>query len=125
MEVQINQKSGIATQKMSRKVIVLFFLFFFSYGVIAGILIFLELKWKWLEVVDISLLLISEILLAISWITPGILLVLRTPWLAHAWLEGMSIMNVSYIPWEQVSALEKFQHISGDWHFLQLLSQQL
>ena len=108
MEVKINQNSEITVQKMSRKIIILFFLFFLSSGAIAFISEFLELKWKWLEVIGISLpLTISELLLAISWITPGILIALRVPWFAHAWLEGMGIMGVSYTPWEQLSTSKK------------------
>jgi hypothetical protein len=53
------------------------------------------------------LYIISELLLVVSWVTPGILIVLRVPWLAHAWLRGINPIAVPSTPWEQLSGGRK------------------
>jgi hypothetical protein len=45
----------------------------------------------------------SLILLAISWLMPGVFLLLGVPWLAHAWLRGINPIAVPSTPWEQMS----------------------
>ena len=51
---------------------------------------------------------ISLILLAISWIMPGILIFLGVPWLARAWFRGGINLLISDTPWEQLSFGQKF-----------------
>jgi hypothetical protein len=82
-------------------------LFCFS-GAIGITLQFLELKWKWLEIICMTLFSISAVLLVISWITPGVLIILGTPWLAHAWLRGINSSVIWDMPWEQLSGIQKF-----------------
>jgi hypothetical protein len=82
-------------------------LFFCLSGVILTLLQLLELKWRWLEIINITLFAISVLLLAISWLTPGILIILGTPWLAYAWFRGMNTAIVQDKPWEQLSGFQK------------------
>lgn len=51
---------------------------------------------------------ISLVLLAISWMMPGILILLGVPWLARAWLSGGVNPIISNTPWEQLSDGQKF-----------------
>ena len=83
-------------------------LLFFLAGAIATLLQLLELKWRWLEIMELVLFAISALLIAISWITPGILIILGTPWLAKAWLQGVRRGGIWDTPWEQLSGIQKF-----------------
>ena len=83
-------------------------LLFFLAGAIATLLQLLELKWRWLEIMELVLFAISALLIAISWITPGILIILGTPWLAKAWLQGVRRGGIWDTPWEQLSGTQKF-----------------
>ncbi len=76
-------------------------------GVISAFFQLLGLKWKWLEIVSTMLFVISVFLLAISWVTPGILIILKTPWLAHVWLRGINREVIWDKPWEQLSSIQK------------------
>jgi len=69
----------------------------------AQVITFLGLKWRLLEVIGTLLILFMALMLIISWITPGILIVLRSPWLAQAWLRGINPFAISAAPWEQLS----------------------
>ena len=75
-----------------------------SIGVLIGSF---ELTWKWLGVLDSILTAVIFILLIISWITPGILVILGTPQLVHAWLRGINPIGVRNKPWEELSDIEK------------------
>jgi hypothetical protein len=48
------------------------------------------------------------ILASISWITPGILIVLKFPWLAQFWLRGINSFWFSGDPWDQLTGWKKF-----------------
>ncbi len=43
----------------------------------------------------------------VSWITPGVFVILWRPWLAHAWLYGINPIMISSKPWTQLSNLAK------------------
>jgi hypothetical protein len=92
----------------SRRIYFLSIVLFFLAGAIGILLQSLSLKWKWFGVISIVLLIASVLLLAISWITPGILIISRAPWLAHAWLRGINTTIVWDKPWEQLSGFQKF-----------------
>ena len=62
-------------------------------------------NWKWLEIPGSILTAVIFILFIISWITPGLLVVLGTPQLVHAWLRG--ILGVRNKSWEELSDIEK------------------
>jgi hypothetical protein len=101
----MNWKSELTINKtiiISRKI------FWSSMGlfVLAGVIsAFTEsFDLKWLEVTIPFIGGISIILLVISWITPGILVLLGVPWLAHAWLRGINSIGISSSPWAQMSA---------------------
>jgi hypothetical protein len=107
----MKQNSEYLVQKfnsISRKIFVSFLVLFFLGGAIGASLRSLHVTWKWLEIISIILLAISVLLLAISWITPGILILLRVPWLAHAWLRGINPVAISDTPWKQLSGFQKF-----------------
>ena len=63
---------------------------------------------NWLKVIVQFIGVTSVILLAISWIMPGILILLRVPWLARAWFRGGINPIVSDTPWEELSSIQKF-----------------
>lgn len=91
---------------ISRRMNLLFLPFFI--GVSAGLLIeFFNVNWKWLEAVASFLIGISLLVLAISWVMPGIFLLLGIPWLAHAWLQGGNPYLFPPTPWEQTHSIDK------------------
>lgn len=92
---------------ISSRIFISFIVLFCLSGTIGALSIFYEIKWKWLEVFNALLYIISELLLVVSWVTPGILIVLRVPWLAHAWLRGINPIAVPSTPWEQLSSGRK------------------
>ena len=67
----------------------------------------LELGWKWLEILGGVFIVTALLLLAISWITPGILIIFGVPWFSHAWLRGINPIVVWKKPWEQLSGFQK------------------
>ena len=106
----MKQNSEYLVQKFnstSKKIFISFMVLFFLGGAIGASLQSLHVTWKWLEIISITLLAISVLLLAISWITPGILILLRVPWLAHAWLRGINPVAISNTSWEQLSGFQK------------------
>jgi hypothetical protein len=106
----MNQNPERIIQKytsISRRIFLSVWLLFFLGGVIAAAKIFLELEWKWLEVTGMVLFSLAELMLALSWITPGILIGFGVPWLAHAWLRGINPVAISDTPWEQLSSGKK------------------
>ena len=79
----------------------IFLLFFVS--AICGLLSqLLGIKWL-LTIFGILFLLVFFV----SWITPGIFVILWRPWLAHAWLYGINPIMISSKPWTQLSDLAK------------------
>ncbi len=76
-------------------------------GAIGTVLQMLALNWIWLNVIEFSLLGIFALLLTISCMTPGILIVFRVPWLAHAWFRGINT-RVPNKSWENLSIIQKF-----------------
>ncbi len=93
---------------ISRKIFSSCILFGFFFGAIVTLLQLLELKWRWLEIISLVILVIAVLLFIISWITPGILILLRTPWLAYAWLRGINTFVFGDTPWEDLSSIQKF-----------------
>jgi hypothetical protein len=63
---------------------------------------------RWLNIFVPFIGWISLILLAISWLMPGILILLGVPWFAHAWLRGINPIGISSRPFEQMSNGEIF-----------------
>ena len=83
-------KSGITAERTfiaSRRI----FWFWILLIILAGTLSALNayVNWKWLEIPGSILTAVIFILFIISWITPGLLVVLGTPQLVHAWLRGI------------------------------------
>ena len=76
---------------------------FFLAGIISGVITILDVNWKWLESIGKGLFGASFLLLAISWLAPGIFIVVGHPGLAHAWLKGINSFSISIEPWEQLS----------------------
>ena len=62
---------------------------------------------KWLQVIVPFVGNISLILLVISWIMPGIFILLGTPWLSRAWLRGVNPIVISAEPWDRLSVGNK------------------
>jgi|GEM_PF-3429609 len=91
----------------SRKVFSLTIFLFCLAGAIAALFQLLELTWKWLEMVGIILFGISQLLLVVSFIVPGVLIVLGTPRLAHAWFRGGN-KTIWKTPWENLSGFSKY-----------------
>jgi hypothetical protein len=54
------------------------------------------------------LVLLGSILIAVSWITPGILILLNMPWLAQSWLRGINTIWIPAEPWENLTDWKKF-----------------
>jgi hypothetical protein len=85
------------------KIIFRSFLFLFA---IAGIMAILGITW--LLPISIWLSKLSSILLIISWITPGLLVILNVPWLARGWLRGINPLYYSKRqPWGYLSSRER------------------
>lgn len=103
-------KSDAVVQRtvlISRRIFWVFFIIFFLLaGLIRELAEFYKLNWLLMTTPFIGG--ISLTLLAISWIMPGILILLRLPWLARAWLRGVNPIAVTATPWEQLSSGQKF-----------------
>jgi ABC-type microcin C transport system permease subunit YejB len=67
----------------------------------------LELRWRWFDVFGGALIAVAMMLLVISWVTPGILIILGVPKLTHAWLRGINPVAIRNKPWEELSDIEK------------------
>lgn len=92
---------------ISRRIFWVFFIIFFLLaGLIRELAEFFKLNWLLMTAPFIGG--ISLVLLAISWIMPGILILFRLPWLARAWLRGVNPIVISVTPWEQLSGVQKF-----------------
>ena len=53
------------------------------------------------------LFLLGALALAISWITPGLLIFSGNPKLVHAWLRGINPLIIPKMPWEELSNSER------------------
>ena len=62
---------------------------------------------KWLKFIPPIIGSIALILLAVSWIMPGIFVVLGKPQLAHKWLRRINPVVISATPWGQLSGRQK------------------
>jgi len=93
------------TVSISRRISWSFIALFFLTGIISAITETYDLKW--LEVIIPFLGGISLILFVISVIMPGIFILLRYPWLAHAWNRGINPFPTSDTPCEQLSSGQK------------------
>ena len=115
---QINWKSESIvnkTVKISRRVLWVYFIILF---LLAGLLYELTeiLNLNWLRIFVLFMGAISLVLLAVSWGTPGILILIGKPWLARAWLRGINSIAVSATPWEQLSGWQKL--LTYMWSFI-------
>jgi hypothetical protein len=62
--------------------------------------IFSAINVLWLNWLSSIAFVFVQILLIVSWITPGFLVVLGRPWLAQAWLRGINTILIPSTPWE-------------------------
>ena len=76
-------------------------------GSLDAVLRYFKLEWQWLNVIGSFLTIVALLLLIISWIMPGILILLGVPWVAHAWIRGINPITVPSTPWEQMSSERK------------------
>jgi hypothetical protein len=101
----MNQKSERIIRRytvISRRVFYSLCLAIFLAWLYAEVSTALGLKGNFLETIDIVFIAFGALMLVISWTTPGILIFLGKPWLAHAWLRGINPIAVSSIPWDQL-----------------------
>ena len=91
----------------SRKIFLSSILIFLISAAIGIPIQVLELRWKWLEILGGVFIVIALLLLAISWITPGVLIIFGVPWFSHAWLRGINPLAVWKKPWTQLSGFQK------------------
>ena len=104
----MEQSNQIAAEKMfliSRRITWVFFISFIP----AGIMAFLVQNFNqtWLEIVIPWLFGIACIFIIASWIMPGIFVLFRVPWLARAWLKGIT-PRITLKSWEEYSRAEVF-----------------
>jgi len=78
------------------------FLSFFVSAICSLLSQLLGIKWL-LTIFGILFLLVFFV----SWITPGVFVILWRPWLAHAWLYGINPIMISSKPWTQLSDFAK------------------
>ena len=103
------------TVKISRRILwVLFIIFFLLAGLLNELTEIFNLNWLRVFLPFIGG--ISLISLAISWVMPGILILIGKPWLARAWLRGINSIAVSATPWEQLSGWQKL--LTYIWSFI-------
>jgi hypothetical protein len=108
MILVMKQNSELIVKKttlISRRIFWSFMGLFFFAGVLSAFAEPFDLKW--LKIIVAFVGGISLILLVISWAAPGIFILLRIPWLSHAWLRGIN-SRIPTKPWEQMSIGEKF-----------------
>jgi hypothetical protein len=91
----------------SRKIFISFLMLFLASGLISTLLTYLELNVPALGWVAGTLLLISFGLLAVSWITPEVLMLAGAPELGLAWLRGMNWISPAGKPWTELSTGER------------------
>ena len=87
-----SQKTAVVIRDFSRNIFILLLLIMFV-AIITGIKI---LVW------------LGGVLLVVSWLTPGVLLILNRPWLAQSWLRGINSAWIPASPWEELSSGKKF-----------------
>jgi hypothetical protein len=103
-------KSRITVEKTflaSRRIFWSCMLLIILAGSIGVLIKYSELTWSWLGIFDSILTAVIFLLLIVSWITPGILVILGTPQLVHAWLRGINPVGVRNKPWEELSDIER------------------
>jgi hypothetical protein len=88
----MDKKSLIAAFQVSRSIFVIF-LFLMIGGAITKIKL---------------LVFLGAFFASISWITPGILILLNLPRLAQSWLRGINTVWIPGEPWEQLTDWKKF-----------------
>jgi hypothetical protein len=101
-EVNIQEFAAV-----SRKIFISFLTFFLVSGLISTLLVFLELNAPVLDWAARMLLMISFVLLALSWITPEVLMLAGVPELGLAWLRGMNWISASGKSWIELSIGER------------------
>ncbi|MCJ7433887.1 MAG: hypothetical protein MUO77_10405 [Anaerolineales bacterium] len=77
-------------------------------GAIMGVISYLAINYKWLGMFGLLLYALGVLVLIVCWMTPGLLVVLGAPELAHAWLLGGNSILFTNKPWRQLSGDEKF-----------------
>ena len=106
----MNQDHDSSVQRftyISRRIMYSFILIFCLLATIGIFLQVLGFSGYWLETIGAVLFVIAAVFLGISWIMPGVLIVLGVPWLAQAWLRGMNPVAVWKTSWEQSSVFQK------------------
>ncbi len=103
-----DDKSAVqVVTKISSRTFYSSILIFASCALFSRVFRTLLLRWTWLGLVSTTLLVIAELLLVISWITPGVLLILGKPQYTHAWLRVINPVVIQNKPWEELRYIQK------------------
>jgi hypothetical protein len=54
------------------------------------------------------LTLVGLLLLMIALMIPGVFVILRLPWLAQSWLQGINSIWIPKVPWDELSGSKRF-----------------
>ncbi|MBC7877698.1 MAG: hypothetical protein H7Y59_11065 [Anaerolineales bacterium] len=106
----MKQNSEDIVQKItsiSRRISLFIFISVLLSALIGGVMIYLDLRWAWLNMIGKSLLIFLFIALSVRFTASGVLFIFRYPKLAYAWFRG-TFLNRSDRLWEQLSNDEKF-----------------
>ncbi len=112
MNITMNKKTEKILEKctkISRKISILAVVFFISFALIsllANYLEHIESSWILIETTAKILLIFTLVTVLISWLTPGIFIILFHPEVSHAWLQGIR-PSFSKKDWDQQSNIEK------------------
>jgi hypothetical protein len=68
----------------------------FPGAVVLGVLF----QKRWFGLIGVSFI-------CVSWLLPGLFMILKVPWFAQAWLRGMN-SHFPEAPWEQLTGRQKF-----------------
>src|SRR5689334_10393307 len=106
--MKLNSQADLEQFAFTSKRVFVFFLacFLFS-GLLSTLVIFLEIDAPVVDWMARMLLAISFVILAVSWITPTVLMAAGAPELALAWLRGMNWIGPSAKPWRLLSSGER------------------
>ena len=105
--IQDDKSAVQRVTKISSRIFYSSILIFASWALFSRIFRTLLLRWTWLGLVGTTLLVIAELLVVISWITPGILLILGMPQYTHAWLRGINPVAIQNKSWEELRYMQK------------------
>ena len=106
----MNNNFGTIEQKfafISRRIFLSVFVFGILSWATSEVTLFLKSEWIGLVIIFRMLFLLGALALAISWITPGLLIFSGNPKLVHAWLRGINPLIIPKMPWEELSNSER------------------